>query len=266
MQIKRLKGRGIVVTRPRSRAHRLAALVEAEGGSALVFPTIEIESPGDPRPALALIDRLEEFELAVFVSPNAVEQAMRLVRLRRGGRPWPRRLRTAAIGRGSRRELERQGFEGVIAPQAGADSEALLALPELKQLSGKRVVIFRGEGGRELLGGTLAARGASVAVAQCYRRSRTRADRAPLLEALAHESLHALTASSSEGLVNLYEILDGPGRRRLRAIAHFVPHPRIAQTAAGLGAREVIVAGPGDAEMLAALVAYFGGTGRKGRR
>ncbi len=252
-----LQGRGVLVTRPREHAQGLAALIEQAGGSALVFPAIEIEDLPDLRPILALIDRLDDFDLAIFISPSAVHKALNLVLSRRGALPWPSRLRVAAVGRGSRRELERQGFEQVVAPQAHADSEALLALAELTDVAGRRVVIFRGDGGRELLGDTLAARGAAVEYAECYRRARPRADNAPLLATWARGGVDAVTISSAEGLSNLFDMLGKLGQQWLRTTPLFVPHPRVAQAAARLGVGKVIVGGPGDAEVLEALVAYF---------
>jgi uroporphyrinogen-III synthase len=250
-----LAGRGVLVTRPREQAAGLAALIEAAGGRALVFPTIGIEALPDPGPALSLVERLEEFELAIFVSPNAVRMGLALAR--RGGRPWPGRLRVAAPGRGTREELERHGFSTVIAPSGRADSEALLALPELADVRGKRVVIFRGEGGRELLAAALAARGARVEHAVCYRRVRPDAPRQALFAAWERGELHAVTVSSGEGLANLDQLLGERGRRALRDTPLFAPHPRVAEAALRLGVREVTLAGPGDAEMVAALVAYF---------
>jgi len=175
-----LAGRGVLVTRPREQAAGLAALIGSAGGRALLFPAIEIEEAGDPAPALSLIDRLEDFDLAVFISPNAVRKALELARARRGDRPWPEQLRVSAPGRGTREELERHGFSRVIAPSSLADSEALLALPELAAVAGRRILIFRGEGGRELLGKALSARGARVEHAVCYRRVRPDADRGAL--------------------------------------------------------------------------------------
>jgi uroporphyrinogen-III synthase len=255
---KALAGRGILVTRPRQQAQALAGLIGSAGGEALVFPAIEIEDLPDLRPILALIDRLEAFDLAVFISPSAVHKALNLVRSRRGARAWPVGLRVATVGRGSRRELERQGFEHVIAPSAHADSEALLALPELGEVSGKRIVIFRGDGGRELLGDTLAQRGALVEYAECYRRARPRADSAPLLAAWARGGVHAVTVSSSEGLTNLFEMLGKLGQQWLRGTPLFVPHARVAGAARRLGVRAVIVTGPSDAEVFDGLLAYFG--------
>jgi uroporphyrinogen-III synthase len=252
-----LAGRGVLVTRPREQASGLAALIEAAGGRALLYPTIEIEDPADPGPALSLIDRLEEFDIAIFISPSAVRKALALARARRGERPWPPGLRVAAPGRGTREELERHGFSRVIAPPWHADSEALLALPELAQVAGKRILVFRGEGGRELLGAALAARGARIEHAVCYRRVRPEAPREALLAAWERGELDAVTVSSSEGLANLDELLGERGRRALRDTPLFAPHPRVAEAARRLGVREVTVAGPGDAEMLACLVAYF---------
>jgi uroporphyrinogen-III synthase len=89
---------------------------------------------------------------------------------------------------------------------------------------------------------------------------RPEADPAPIAAMLERGEVHAVTASSAEGLANLFEFFDAAGRERLRAIAHVVPHPRVAEAAVRLGVREAIAAGPGDAEALAALVAYFSRT------
>jgi uroporphyrinogen-III synthase len=252
-----LAGRRIVVTRAREQAEGLAARIRAAGGEPIVFPALEIRSLEDLQPFYALADRLESFDLAIFISPTAVDKAMNLLRRRRGAKPWPAGLRVAAIGRGSRRELERQGFRDVLAPGARADSEALLALPELSTVPGKRVVIFRGEGGRELLGDMLAARGAAVQYAECYRRARPDADAGALLAAWARGAVHAVTVSSAEGLANLFEMLGTLGREWLKKTPLVVPHERVAEEAARLGVREVRVSGPGDDEVVAALVAYF---------
>jgi uroporphyrinogen-III synthase len=254
-----LAGRGIVVTRPREQAGGLAEAIERAGGIAFRFPAIEIEDVQDLGPLLSLVDRLDEYGLAVFISPSAVAKAMNLIRLRRGDRAWPAQLRVAAIGRGSRRALEQQGFNAVIAPSAQADSEALLEMPELSSVQGQRVLIFRGDGGRELLGDTLRARGAEVTYAECYRRGRPRIDCAPLLAAWARGAVHAVTVSSGEGLANLFDMLGKLGQQWLRSTPLFVPHPRLVGSAERLGIREIRVAGTADEEVVRALVAYFAG-------
>lgn len=249
-----LAGRGIVITRPARQAQALAQAVESAGGRPILFPVIEILDAPDLVPIHALIDRLHEFDLAIFISPNAVNKAMNLILARR---TMPASLAVATVGRASLRELGRFGVGGVIAPARGADSEALLGLPELESVAGKRVVIFRGDGGRELLGDTLAARGASVEYAECYRRRRTSADTAPLLKAWARNEVDAIVVTSSEALHHLFDLVGKLGQTWLRATPVFVPHPRICATARSLGLERVVETGPGDEGLLAGLVEHF---------
>ena len=249
-----LAGRRVVVTRPAGQTAHMAALVRAAGGEPVLFPALEIQDAEDLRPVLALVDRLDAFDLAIFVSANAVDKALALVQERRA---WPARLRVATVGRGSERALERHGFAAVIAPGERFDSEALLDLPELKDVAGKRVVIFRGDGGRELLGDTLSARGATVEYAECYRRVRPTADAAPLLALWERHKLDAFTVTSSEGLANLCDMLGEAGRQCLQQTPLFAPHERIAAAARTLGVQTVVLTGPGDEGLVAGLAAFF---------
>jgi uroporphyrinogen-III synthase len=233
-----LQGKGVAVTRPASLAQGLAGSIEAAGGRAFLFPAVEIEPLRAASPAGKL-------DMAVFISPTAVREGMKYL---------PQGPRIVALSQGTRRELERHGIAGALAAEEGADSEALLALAELQEVAGRRIAIFRGEGGRELLGDALRGRGATVEYVECYRRIRPRSDPAPLLAAWKAGSLQAITVSSAQGLANLFALLDAG---LLRQLPLFVPHQRVAAEARRLGGREVLVAGPGDDEMFAALVAYF---------
>ena len=240
MDSKTLQGREILVTRPRAQAQRLARLIEQAGGVARLFPAIEIQDV----PAPEALARLHEFDLAIFVSPTAVAKVMPQVR------SWPSRLRVAAVGSGTRRELEKHGVADVIAPESGADSEALLATRALGDVARQRIAILRGDGGRALLGDTFVARGARVEYVTCYRRLLPK----PPARSWKAGELAAVTVSSSQGLDNLFEVLD---RDMLRATPLFVPHARIAERARSLAVREVVLAGHSDEQMLEQLMAYF---------
>jgi uroporphyrinogen-III synthase len=148
-----LAGRGIVITRPAGEAGRLAALIRDAGGEPLLYPAIVILDAPDVRALDAVIERLDDFDLAIFISPSAVEKAMARITARRA---LPATLRCAVIGPGGARALQRFGVTGVIAPQGRYDSETLLASCYMQNVRGQRIVIFRGDGGRELLGKTLA--------------------------------------------------------------------------------------------------------------
>jgi len=252
--IKSLSGRHVVITRPAEQAAHLAAAVSQAAGVAVLFPVLAIHDIDDPRPLLELAARLDEFDLAVFVSPNAVIKALSVIARQR---PWPARLRVAAMGQTSERELARFGMTEVIAPRLRFDSEALLELPEMREMAGKRVVVFRGDSGRDLLGETLTQRGATVEYASCYRRGKPDVDIAPLLQLWALHQLDAIVITSSEGLRNLVEMLGVPGRELLENTPLFAPHARIAAAAQALGLSRVVPTAPGDEGLMAGLIAHF---------
>ncbi len=252
--VRPLAGRGIVITRPARQAAALAEMISSAGGQPILFPVLEILDTADLAPLIDAVDRLESFDLAIFISPNAALRAMNQIAARRA---WPAGLRAAAVGKGSVKELKRFGITEVLAPTRSFDSEALLALPELQQIDGWRVVIFRGDGGRELLGDTLAGRGADVEYVECYRRARPRADVAPLLRAWARNEVDAVTVTSSEGLRNLFEMLGKLGQSWFLRTPLLAPHPRIAAAARELGCRHVVETAPGDEGLMDALLQLF---------
>ena len=250
-----LAGKTIVVTRPRAQAGPLAEAIAALGGEPLIFPLLEIASAIDPQPLATAVARLADYSLAIFISPNAIAYALPAI-LARG--PWPAGLQPAAVGQGTVKALAAHGIAGCVAPRERFDSEALLELPELAagRVVGKRVAIFRGDGGRELLAETLRARGAEVDCITCYRRSGPADGVAPLLAAWRAGKLDALTVSSSEGLRYLVDLLDAEGRSHLQKTPVFVPHARIAENARALGLSNIILTAAADAGILAGLGAY----------
>lgn len=249
-----LTGKGIVVTRPIHQAEGLTRLIESEGGRAILFPVLEILDAEDLRPLHDLIDRLDQFDIAVFISPNAVRKAMNLIRARRS---LPESLQIAAIGRGSTKELRAFGVNDVLAPESRFDSENLLALDAFQNVDGRKIIIFRGDGGREVLGDTLIARGATIEYAECYRRRKPDTNAGALLRHWARNEIDAITVTSSEGLHNLYDMVGKLGQQWLRKTPLFVSHERIAEAAGQMGLERVIVAGPSDDEQCRAVVSWF---------
>ena len=249
-----LKGRRILVTRPAAQAGPLVARIEAAGGKAVCFPLLEIGPVNYLTPLRQAAQRLGDFAIAIFISPNAVEHALPLLL---SGGEWPATLRAAAIGQSTAALLAAHGVNGVIAPTDRFDSEAVLTLPafQAEAVAGQQVLILRGNGGRELLADTLRARGAGVECVSCYRRSPPK-DAAALTSLLHNKQLDALTISSSEGLRNLWSLLDTEARGCLQGLPLFVPHERIGEQAAELGLRRVVMTAPADAGILQGLEAF----------
>ncbi len=251
---KPLQGRRILVTRPAGQSAALASLIAAQGGAAISFPLIEILPVDDWQQLDDAIARLDQFALAIFISPNAVASSLpRLLARRR----WPEDLLAVAIGPGTAKSLAEGGITDVIVPQTRYDSEALLDLPQTHadRVTGKKVLILRGNGGRELLAETLRARGATVECVTCYRRE-SPSDGAVIMSLLRNNGLEALALSSSEGLRNLLDMLDTGSRELLLDLPVFVPHQRIAEEAARLGLRRVVLTGPADAGLVQGMCNY----------
>jgi uroporphyrinogen-III synthase len=242
-----LGDRGVLVTRPAGQAARLCRLIEEAGGRAIPFPAIEILPAADPAPARRLL--AQPWDLLIFVSRNAVNRAFDLL----PGRHLPGGTVLAAVGAATAAALAEAGREPDLMPNGRYDSEALLALPRLADMRGKRVLIVRGEGGRALLGETLSARGAEVAYAEVYRRGLPEADTSELVAHWSRE-VQLVTATSGEILVNLLTLVGEAGREPLLATPLVVVSERTAETAKSLRFSRVEVAQRADDEaVLAAL-------------
>jgi len=194
----------ILVTRPAHQAHNLCALIVASGGIPIVFPVIDIQ-PITDNAALAQCS-LNNYDLAIFISANAVQYALPILLEQE---KLPTHLQLAAVGKSTAKAMTVLGCAPQLVPAQQFNSEGLLMLPELQEMQGKRVVIFRGEGGRELLAQTLRERGAELDYVNVYCR------RLPVIDKqkhswLANGAIDNIILTSGEGLQNLRQLLENP--------------------------------------------------------
>ncbi|HSJ81542.1 MAG TPA: uroporphyrinogen-III synthase [Thiobacillus sp.] len=250
-----LAGRTVLVTRPARQAAALVQAIRAAGGEAFAFPALDVEAL-PPDALTEPLARLAAADIAIFISPNAAQFGMAAIG---AGGTLPEAIEVFAVGPGTARALQAQGVGGVITP-GGQDSEALLALPQLNAVAGKRVVIVRGVGGRALLADALAARGAQVTFMECYRRMRPQADAAPLLARWQAGGIDAVTVTSAETLHNLAALLGEAGMPLLAATPLFAPHEKIAEAARRFGIARVIATPGGDDGLVDGLVNWFRNT------
>ncbi len=230
-----LGGQGVLVTRPGTQASELSALIQSAGGRPILFPTLEILPPVDPDLPRSLLT--QHWDIVIFISRNAVTGARDLLPDLHGLSG----AQVAAVGKATATVLAEIGHAPDLIPTEHYDSESLLALPELSQVGGKRVLIVRGVGGRAHLGDTLSTRGAAVAYAEVYRRARPQVD-ATLLLADWHQSLGFITATSDEVLNNLLGMIPEAEWPWLKTLPLVVFSDRGAGSAMELGFRVVAVA------------------------
>ncbi|MDE2431208.1 MAG: uroporphyrinogen-III synthase, partial [Burkholderiales bacterium] len=176
----------IVVTRPIEQAREFVKLAPALAGRTEIFSLLEIHPLENRSCVTEMVARLNEFSLVVFVSPNAINAFLRSVH------HWPMAIPIAVMGEGSRKALVANSiFETnakIFSPRnlLKTDSETLLLELDLTQLSGKKVLIIRGETGRELLADALRSHDIEVVTLPVYRRS------APVFDTFRQQKLRIL--------------------------------------------------------------------------
>ncbi len=247
----------VIVTRPRAQASAWLRELQGLGVAADALPLIDIGPPADPAPVAAAWAGIDALALVMFVSANAVQH---FFALRPAACRWPAALCAASTGPGTSAALRRAGLgAGQIvepAPDAGQyDSEALWLKIADRPWAGRRVLVVRGEEGRDWLSAQWRERGATVEFVAAYSRrppSFDAGERALLARALAEPREHLWAFSSSEAVQNLAAAAPGADWSRSRALAS---HPRIADSARALGFGEVGEVAPSAAAVAAWLAA-----------
>jgi len=246
----RLEGLGVVVTRPRAAGEPLVAALAREGARTWLFPALAIEDI-EPDSVLAeILAGIARFDMAIFVSANAVEKGLACAKRFAA---WPKDIRVAAIGEATAQALRNSGLGDVISPPDRHDSEGLLAMPQLRDVQGRNIIVFRGEGGRERLKEALEERGAAVTYAQCYRRVRPGTDASAIVAALSRGQVHAVSVLSGETLENFVAML-GAGAAHLSAVMLVVPHAAVASRPEARRFARAVVAGHGTEGLIEALM------------
>jgi uroporphyrinogen-III synthase len=249
----------VIVTRPAAQAADWVDRLRASAIDAVALPLIGIAPVTDPSALLAAWRGLAQRDLVVFVSPNAAEQ---FFALRPRGVAWPAGPQAGSPGPGTTRVLLGLGVpaSAIVEPADDAaqfDSESLWARLRTQDWQGRRVLIVRGDGGRDWLAQTLQAAGAQVEHVAAYRRLAPPldSDHAALLRAaLERPEAHLWFFSSSEAIDNLAAAPLVTDARtdwaRARALA---THPRIAARARQLGFARVTEARPSLAAVIACI-------------
>jgi uroporphyrinogen-III synthase len=243
-----LKGARVLVTRPAHQADNLTRLIEQHGGIAVCLPTVAIVECDNLVAIQKILADLDDFQWLIFVSSNAVNFALKA----NGGKiAQPKWLRMGAIGQATANALAMAGLTVNLIPEQNYNSEALLALPEMQAISGQRVLIVRGEGGREELANSLRDRGASVHYLNVYKRIMPSTSNTELISLLEQHKLSVITATSGEILQNLLMMLGAEHHRQLFSLPLVVVSDRIKHIAVELGFKRIAVAtSPSDEAIL----------------
>ena len=242
-------GMSVLLTRPAHQADTLRDAIVAAGGTAVPYPVMDIVA----RHASDIereLRGLPHADIVIFVSPNAVRHGLAAISAD---------ATIAAIGQATAAALTAAGHDDAVVPPQGFDSEALLNAPALRQVAGQRVRIVRGDGGRELLGKTLTARGAQVDYVSVYRRrphEPTAAEIAGLEAIWRDNGIDYVIAMSVASLEFLLDVLPASCRQDLPASVLVTPSDRVLKTTQERvpGMRTLLAASPDAGDMVAAMI------------
>jgi uroporphyrinogen-III synthase len=225
----------VIVTRPLQQAQTTVAALLEQGIDAVALPLIDIVPLQDVQPMQQAWRELDRFACVMFVSANAVLQFMRQ---RPPQRAWPVRVLAASTGPGTSQALREAGVPpaALVEPSAESfDSEALWLRLKARDWTARRVLVVRGESGRDWLAEQLVAAGATLQFVAAYDRAAPifdAAGEALLARALAQPSTHLWAFSSSQALSHLRKLAHGADWTQARAVAS---HPRIADSVRQMG-------------------------------
>lgn len=245
-----LAGAGVLVTRPRHQAGALCAALEAVGARAVSLPTLAIEPCDTPELRQRAATLVPAADWLAFTSPNAVWHGLDLLAAT-GLAPA---ARCAAVGPGTARALAERNVAVACHPDSGGGAADLLREAGFTAGAGDRVLIVRGEGGREVLVEGLRARDARVDSLAVYRREPVSLNFAGVLNGWRAGWLQVTIVTSHSGLENLMAQADAEVRAALLKTRLVTVSARIAEAAEAIGFRRPIVAAdPGEASLIAAV-------------
>jgi len=191
-----LKNICVLVTRPRPAGEVLCEKIQALGGATVYLPTIEFASLPQAE------QQLDQYDWIIFISQEAVERSISFLG------SISKKTRIAAMGETTANALQAAGMTDVVYPLHEWTSEGLLDLAFFKKVDRQKILLVRGEGGRELLSETLMARGAQVDHLPVYRRQMpVYASINPYLELLRQKKIDVVVCTSGESLHNLMTII-----------------------------------------------------------
>ncbi len=240
---KSLVGKWIAITRPAHQSQPIEKTLRQAGANVILFPLLEIvalENPG--------LQNIQSYDLLVFVSPNAVQQALKWL-----STADVNNIKIAAVGKKTAGLLEKNGITPDIYPSHYFNSEALLAMPEMQAgvIKGQRIAIIRGEGGRNLLRDTLRVRGASVDNINIYRRRCPQKNANFLKQHWQRGELDIIMLTSASSVANLFKLADFAKDNWLNQLTLLLGSERMQQALPKNFKGRVLVADdPGDEKLI----------------
>jgi len=229
------------LTRPVGQAKDLSKMLEQQGARVFHLPLMKIESLPQDKKLAKKIKKLDQFDMAFFVSTNAAQIGMELIESQFVS--LPKEIKYFSPGPTTASVLQSYGLE-VAYPEKAMSTEALLILPEIRKVlqakssKKKRAVIFRGTGGRELLANALRSKGVDVEYIELYKRTLPEYKESYLKDILKNKTPNGIIFSSAEAIYN-FTVLFEKIYPAYRDVPIFVSSLRLKELAHKIGFKTI---------------------------
>lgn len=196
----------VLLTRQKRYRGNTAALLEQLNYLVEEIETLQI----DPRIDDAVISKLNNlatFTDVLFVSRNSIEIGMAV--LQDLGHSIPESMNVMCVGSETAKQLRTFGIKALF-PNRGNGAEALLAVPAMEKLAGRRILILRGTHGLTWPSDEMRSRGAIVEHADIYQQTMPlhgQQDFAAMYD--RHEQLSAVFIHSAQSATNFMRLSRG---------------------------------------------------------
>lgn len=241
-----LRGKTILVTRPRAQSEEITAQLEALGAAVIHCPTVEMVPPNSWAPLDASIARIQEYDWIVFTSANGAHFFFRRLSetLSEGVEVLAAHV-VCAIGPATARAVE---AAGAVAHVTSSDSKAEGALTAIidhlggeENVRGLRFLIPRARVAREILPAGLRSLGAHVDAVETYQTVKPDVHPEAVIRLFKENSIDAITFTSSSTVSNFAELAGVTDLSDLLATTLVACiGPVTAETAASHGLKRVI--------------------------
>lgn len=204
---KPLKGKLIVITRPKEQAFEFASLLEKEGANILLFPTIKIVPPEDFSLMDKAIQSLDSFDLIIFTSVNGVRFFVERVIYHNKSLKSLKSKKICVIGPRSKIEVEKYNLNVDILPEEYRAEGIIEYLKKKDIIRGKNILIPRASKAREILQYELSKEGANVTLVPAYNTIKSDEGLFEFTSSLKNGKIDLITFTSSSCVTNFVAIM-----------------------------------------------------------
>ncbi|RLV60288.1 uroporphyrinogen-III synthase [Parashewanella curva] len=225
----------VLLTRPKGKNEGLANQLQAVGIASVCQPLMTVSALA---PSLEADTRIQQADIVIFISVNAVNYAT--TALFEAISPS---AQVFAIGSATQQQLHQRGIDALCPPEFEQHSEGLLSLSQFHDLTGQRVVIVRGKGGREFLAEQAQKRGAEVYYTEIYQRLKPKLDADICVAEWELQNIDTVIVTSGEIFTNLLTLMTNADGEWLKQCQLIVVSERIEAMARSNGFAKVVNAG-----------------------